>query len=50
MLIWMWFKCTPQKKTNISPENRWLEDEMFFQMFPCSGDMLILGRVLAMKG
>ena len=32
-------------KTNIAPENGWLEDEFPFRMAYFSGAMLVLGRV-----
>ena len=34
-------------KTNISPENQWLEDEISFWSGPCFGDMFVFGGVLS---
>ena len=39
------FTSITRPKTNIAPENCWLEDEMFFKDSPFSGDILIFGGV-----
>ena len=39
----------PPPKSNISPDNQWLEDEISFWNGPFSGDMIIFVEVTPLK-